>query len=281
MSNLFIRNIQLSEMNFPIQLNSLEDRNPGLFDAEYFYRTDPGGFFAAFLDEKPAGCISAVSYGKNYGFIGMHIVLKEFALSPVRDELLKAAMKKLEGRNIGINCLPSQKEYYESFGFKFAHRIYTFEGLSHRNFNVPYDVVSPYLFPFPLLHQFDKKCFPYDRKAFIQFWLSQPKSLIQAVVNDNKYSGYGLFRPCETGYSISPLFSDDCVTAEKILSSLIYYMEPDQPFYMDIPEPNDNALGLADRMEMKKAGESLRMYSISEPDIQLNNIYSFTSSVLG
>ncbi len=49
-------------MDFAIQLAAKEGWNPGLHDAECFYRTDPDGFFIGLLDEnQPVGCISAVS----------------------------------------------------------------------------------------------------------------------------------------------------------------------------------------------------------------------------
>ena len=41
-----------NEMDFAIQLAAKEGWNPGLHDAECFYRTDPDGFFIGLLDEK-------------------------------------------------------------------------------------------------------------------------------------------------------------------------------------------------------------------------------------
>jgi len=49
-----------SDVDFAIELAAKEGWNPGLHDAEYFYRTDPGGFFIGFSGNNPVGCISAV-----------------------------------------------------------------------------------------------------------------------------------------------------------------------------------------------------------------------------
>lgn len=281
MSSLFIRNLQLSEMHFPIQLASIENWNPGLYDSDYFFQTDPNGFFIAFFEEQPAGCISAVNYGEEFGFIGLHIIKPEFRCKGIGKVLLTTAIQKLGDRNIGLNCLPDQREYYEKAGFTFAHKILTYMGISSRNFPVSQNISNPYMFSFERLNEFNKKFSPGDRRSFIQFWLNQPKSLLLSIVDENKYCGYGLFRPCQTGYNISPLYCNNYETAQQLLSALIAHMSSDQPFYMNIPKCNTDALKLVEQMEMKIVKETFRMYSRKEPEIQLNNIYSFTSSVLG
>jgi hypothetical protein len=78
-----IRRMKRNELDFAIQLAAKEGWNPGLHDAECFYRTDPNGFFIGLLDEnQPVGCISAVSYNGTFGFIGLYIVAAEHRGTP-------------------------------------------------------------------------------------------------------------------------------------------------------------------------------------------------------
>ncbi len=54
-----------------------EGWNPELHDAESFWVTDPAGFFMGFLNDEPVSSISAVRYGKGFGFIGFFMVKPE------------------------------------------------------------------------------------------------------------------------------------------------------------------------------------------------------------
>jgi len=63
-----------SDLDLAISWAAKEGWNPGLYDRDIFYNTDPHGFFMGFLNGKPISCISAVSYGKDFGFIGFYIV---------------------------------------------------------------------------------------------------------------------------------------------------------------------------------------------------------------
>lgn len=61
-----------------IDWSAKEGWNPGLYDADVFYKTDPKGFFLGFLDGKPIASISAVAYDDKFGFLGFYIVKPEY-----------------------------------------------------------------------------------------------------------------------------------------------------------------------------------------------------------
>src|SRR3954470_5135691 len=73
-----IRSMRRKDLAFAIDLAATEGWNPGLHDAECFYAADAGGFFIGQRAGEPVGCISAVSYGGRYGFIGLYIVRPQF-----------------------------------------------------------------------------------------------------------------------------------------------------------------------------------------------------------
>jgi ribosomal protein S18 acetylase RimI-like enzyme len=104
MSNEFqIRTMSRNELDFAIKLATDEGWNPGLYDADPFYNSDPNGFQIGYLKDKPVGCISAVSYEKKFGFIGFYIIIPEYRGKGCGIQLWNAAMERLRGHNIGLD----------------------------------------------------------------------------------------------------------------------------------------------------------------------------------
>ena len=145
----------------------------------------------------------------------------------------------------------------------------------------PENIVSPLMLEFDEFYEYYRKVFPYERKAFTSYWINQPKSLLLSKYEDNEYKGVGLFKPCRKGYKLSPLISDDPQSAEEILIALASHFESGTPFYLNIPEPNKDAVALAEKLNLKKVDERIRMYTQKEHDILLKNTYSFTSLEIG
>src|SRR5690606_19494823 len=88
-----IRCLQSDEMDFVMGLAAAEGWNPGLSDGVLFHRADPSGFFILESDGAMAGCISAVAYDDDYGFIGLYIVRPEFRGQGLGMHLWRHAME--------------------------------------------------------------------------------------------------------------------------------------------------------------------------------------------
>jgi hypothetical protein len=71
LDRLRIRRMTGDEVEFAIDLAAEGGWNPGIHDGECFYVADPNGFFVGELDGELVGCLSAVSYGDSFGFIGL------------------------------------------------------------------------------------------------------------------------------------------------------------------------------------------------------------------
>ena len=72
---------------------------------------EPGGFLIGELRDEPVGCISAVSYGGRYGFIGLYIVRPEYRGRGYGLRLWQAAMARLEGHNVGLDGVVAQQAF--------------------------------------------------------------------------------------------------------------------------------------------------------------------------
>lgn len=279
--NIVIKNSTLSEMPHLCKLAEIDGRNPGINDSDLFYRFDPDGFFIAVNQHEIVGSVSAVSYGDNFGFIGLHFVLPQFQNTAVADKLLEVALNKLGNRNVGINCTASQIEYYTNHGFTPYHEIFTYEGITDGVMPSMDDIVSPFSYSFDHLGGFDKKFFPYDRKKLLMIWFNQPQSLLLGKYKDNKYCAYGLYTSSANGFKISSLIANTPQNAQHLLSSLLGHLGKGSHYFIDLPKDNPDAINLAEKMKMKKIKETIRMYSKVNPNISIQNIYSFTNNELG
>ena len=120
-----------TEVDFAVDLALKEGWNPGLDDAGCFYQTDPEGFLIGILDNRPIGCISAVSYGHRFGFIGFYIVIPELRGKGYGIRLWQAAVQRLAGQNSGLDGVIDQESNYIKSGFERAYRHLRFEIILH------------------------------------------------------------------------------------------------------------------------------------------------------
>lgn len=160
------------------------------------------------------------------------------------------------------------------------------------------------------LLSYDKKFFLYDRHNFLKAWIDSPTHHALGFISNGSLQGYGVIRKCFKGYKIGPLFADDTEIAETLFHALIFSAlnstphkeEPvsavkslskegttsvyescssDNFIYLDIPLPNNNALNLVKKLQMKSVFETVRMYTSTIPNLPLNNIFGITSFELG
>src|SRR5260221_1744673 len=124
---LTIATMTRAEVDFAVGLAASEGWNPGLHDATPFHATDPEGFLVGRVDGEPIGCISAVSYGGTFGFIGFYIVVPRERGKGHGFALWRAAMARLARHNIGLDGVLAQQANYRRSGFRLAYSNIRFE----------------------------------------------------------------------------------------------------------------------------------------------------------
>ena len=276
-----IRKMARHDLDTVIEWAAAEGWNPGLHDRDAFFDTDPEGYFMAWDGKKPAGAISAVSYGKNFGFIGFFIVRPEYRGHRLGLELAKVARVYLDGHNIGIDGVEKKVRNYETHGFKLAWNNERYEGIS-RKAVFPSGIVPLAELPFKEILNFDSRFFPVPREKFLKKWLAMPESFAFASPGTKtEIDAYGFARKCRTGYKIGPLFAESPELAGKILSALCSALPTGTPFYLDVPTINKNAVKLAQDNNMKAVFRTARMYLFEAPKLPLESIFGITSFELG
>ncbi|MEH2375247.1 GNAT family N-acetyltransferase [Nostoc sp.] len=127
--NFIVRPMNRSEMDLAITWAATEGWNPGSYDAQSFYQTDENGFFLGELNGESVGCISAVTYDQDFGFLGFYIVKPQFRGQGLGMKIWKTGMDYLgAARNIGLDGVVAQQDNYKKSGFQIAYNHIRYEG---------------------------------------------------------------------------------------------------------------------------------------------------------
>lgn len=282
MSNYIVRPMQPDQARLAIEWAAVEGWNPGLHDAELFFETDPAGFFIGLLDGEPIATLSGVAYDGTYGFLGLYIVKPEHRGKGYGLRIWEQAVAYLGGRNVGLDGVLAQQANYERSGFTLAYRNVRYEGRRPEAAPVPHpDIVPLADIPFADVLRYDTACFPVERRDFLGRWIRQPDSVALALRRGDALAGFGVLRKCRSGYKVGPLLADDIEAADVLLIALSAAIEADASLYLDVPEPNADAVRLAERYGMTPSFETVRMYTRGEPEVRLDRIFGVTTFELG
>jgi len=275
-----IRAMSRSELELAIGWARDEGWNPGLHDATPFHAADPEGFLVGVLEGRPISSISVVRYGQTFGFLGFYIVIPEHRGRGYGYRLWQAGMARVAGRLVGLDGVPDQQDNYRRSGFELAYRNVRYGGTAPALPARPGGLRDARTVPFEQLLGFDARLFPAPRPGFLAAWISLPDSCALAVMEDGDLRGFGVRRRCGNGHKIGPLYATSRAIAERLLDGLCEGIAREQIF-LDVPEPNAEAVALAEGRELAPAFETARMYTGPAPAIDLSQLYGVTSFELG
>ena len=182
---------------------------------------------------------------------------------------------------IGIDGVVAQQENYRKAGFALVHRNIRYEGVgSGEPVTLP-EVVPLSEISFAEISAHDRRFFPERRDVFLKSCISRPKTVALGIGRKGNLAGYGVLRPCRSGYKIGPLFAPDAGSAETLLISFLGHARKGSSVFLDVPEINPSAVALAESHGMKIVFETARMYNHKPPDLPLNKIFGITTFELG
>lgn len=278
---MIISELTRQQMQIPVSWAAAEGWNPGLSDAECFFRTDPHGFIGGSLDGETIATISAVRYAQAFGFIGFYIVKSEFRGRGFGRQIWDFAMKRLQVPCVGLDGVVEQQDFYCKSGFVLAHRNIRYQGSADRQANLCTEIKRYQPKYFECLMAYDAIHFGFPRKSFLKSWLSQVNHTAIILHSANAIKGYGVIRKCLEGYKIGPLFADDYHSAKEIMQALLNSIPSGESFFLDIPEPNLFAQDLVEQYQMDKVFETARMYLGTAFSLPINQIFGISSFELG
>lgn len=276
-----IRSMTVEEVSLAVAWAAAEGWNPGLNDGACYRAADGDGFLVGLLDGAPIATISAMLYGATFGFLGFYIVRPDRRGQGYGIRIWDAAMRRLKGRNIGLDGVVTQQDNYRKSGFRLAHNNIRFEGSGGGDGNASDGVVSLSRKHFDAIARYSLPFFPEPRPGFLGAWIDQAGARTLGVLRDDNLAGYGVIRPCLNGHKIGPLFADTPDTAETLFRALKGKAPVDAPVFLDVPETNPAAVALAERHAMERIFETARMYTGPTPDIRIERTFGITSFEIG
>jgi ribosomal protein S18 acetylase RimI-like enzyme len=276
-----IRAMSADDLALALDWAAREGWNPGLHDAVPFHATDPEGFLLGTLDGEPVAVVSAVRYGTDFAFLGFYIVAPEQRGRGFGWAVWQAALAHMRGRTVGLDGVVAQQDNYRRSGFVLAHRNMRYEGVVAHAAIVSSQLVALGAVPEAQLFAYDRLCFPAPRAAFLRAWITAPASVALGALQDGQLAGYGVARPCRSGWKIGPLFADTPALAGALLDGLLARLPVGVPFFLDIPGSNPAAAALVQGRGMRLVFETARLYLGPAPALDPTRIFGITSFELG
>lgn len=282
--NIQIRNLKLEEFRTLVDWARLEGWNPGHFDAEIFYATDPDGFLGYFINEELIGGGSIVSYDGQFGFMGFFIVQPAYRYKGIGTELWLERRNRLlarlqPGASIGMDGVVTMQPFYQKGGFEIAFRDERYE-LKGRTCLIHPNVSKIDTDDSESILQYDEQCFGFPRRKFMLHWLEQPGLISFKWEANGQLKGFALLRKAYSGYKICPLFAENALVAEALLQACLNVIENDV-LYIDIPVSNPAAVELVNKYAGSYVFECARMYYGKAPELPIHKIFGLTSFELG
>lgn len=258
-----------------------EGWNPGASDMECFARVDPEGFFAGRQGGEMIASISVVNYDSDFAFLGFYMVHPDWRGMGHGLRLWQAALEHAGERVVGLDGVVTQQANYQRAGFDLAYRNIRFGGAAGPMAPVEGVKLRPVTAPFEALERMDARVFPARRSGFWEGWLAAPGHRSVAAWDGETLVGFGTLRACREGYKIGPLVARDLRAARAVLGDLIGGLPQGTQVFLDVPEPNVEAVLMARQLGLRPVFETARMYRGPVPKVDLTRVFGVTTFELG
>ncbi|MFD5732808.1 GNAT family N-acetyltransferase [Streptomyces sioyaensis] len=258
-----------------------EEWNPGRGDTACFHPIDPAGFFVGRRAGRTVSAVSVVNYSDAYAFLGYYLVHPDHRGQGLGLATWRAAVPHAGARTVGLDAVPAQQHTYERAGFTPAYETVRYGGRPTGPGTPPLEAVPVTGAHLDAVADYDRRCFPADRRGFVTRWLSAPGHTARVFLRDGAVAGYGVIRPARTGHRIGPLFADTTEVAEALFDALAATVGPAAEVFLDIPGPRHAAHTLATARGLTPQSHTVRMYTGPLPPADQERTFAVTSLELG
>jgi len=282
-----ISRIQEPELAKLIDMAAAEGWNPGIHDAQTFFRVDPEGFMGVHEAGALIGGGAIVRHNDQFGFMGLFLMASEFRGKGIGRKLWYARRDRLLERlganaGIGMDGVSAMVGFYNEGGFEPQYVSSRFQATPKTLAEeVDPNLTSVLESDFEAIRELDPRCFPGERQTYLSAWLQQNGAHQLCYRHRNgSLAGFGTMRPCIEGWKVGPLFADKPEVARTLLNAFIA-TAAGAPLYIDVPSCNPVAIQLCQSFDMQPVFECTRMYFGKRPTYDSSLIYGLTSFELG
>jgi GNAT superfamily N-acetyltransferase len=210
--------LEPSDLDAAAGLSAAEGWNQTATDWTRLIRLEPSGCFAARVGADLVGAVTAVSYGRALGWIGMMVVRPDSRRQGIGARLMRLALEYLEGLGItrvGLDATPAGRPLYESLGFTAEAEFERWQGIAVRG-------NGPATNPVPnesrqMMARLDFDAYGVDRSPLLE-------SLVADGVGDPlvlESMGYALARRGRTAAYIGPVIATTPAVAGNLLAGML------------------------------------------------------------
>jgi GNAT superfamily N-acetyltransferase len=255
--------------------------NPGIQDGDCLLAVDPDGMFMAEQNGVPVGCATSIAYDPTFGFVGALVVDPALrGKGPgVTLQLHRHITDYMGARNVGLDTMPTTRDFFARTGNIQAYRHLRFEGRISGS-GLSDSIVPLSEIPFEEICAYDAACFPVRREHFLRLWLDAYGAGGFAGLRQGRLAGFGFVRQALRGFRIGPLLADDAGVAEELLHAM-GSISGQASVALDVPEINASAVALAKRWGLVYSFDTVRMYSRFVPELPLERVFGIASYEFG
>jgi len=255
---LQIRSMRATDFRAILRLTDQEHWGFGTRDLRRMLRLAPKGCLVAAEHGRPIGLTTAITYGKNLGWIGNVLVQRRHRGAGVGTKLVESAVGHLrrEVRSIGLNSYPEEKSMYERLNF---NAIESFVRLSTSR-PIGKKTSEKRDAPFSQILELDRRLSGVDRSRLLRVLHSEFRRNWAWILNGSRVSGYSLVKEYRDSSEIGPIVCEEMSlsTVSTLLQSSMV-LAGRQPLELSVPESNRTALEAASLLGFRVEREGLVM----------------------
>jgi GNAT superfamily N-acetyltransferase len=277
-----IRALEESELATLLEWAAQEGWNPG-DERDAFWATDPQAYLGMHDDGELVAGLAIVDYGGRLGNMGLFIVRPDHRGRGLgrrlwyegRDRLLE----RLDpGAPIAIDAVKAMEDFYADSGFRTVHDQHRMLVRSRRE-ECP-SAVRRIRGPLGSVPDLDTRCFGAPRPLFLAAWLGQADHMAFAHVEE-RLRGFGVLRPCRTGYKVGPLFADSADVADGLFRAMAAEVPMGSEIFVDVPGVNVAGMDWVAGRGGTEVFTCARMYYGAPPTVDWSSVYGVTTLELG
>jgi GNAT superfamily N-acetyltransferase len=260
-----LRLMTASDIGAAEQIRSLIGWNQVAEDWQRLLELDPGGCFVVEQQGEPVGTVTTTAYDTALGWIGMLLVHPGRRRQGIGTLLLHHAIHSLQQRGvrcIGLDATPAGEILYARDGFQAVWPLARWEAISapllpaiDASITIRSGIAAE---AWAQVIALDAESFGLNRPDLLRSLARQ--SALTAVAYDphGQVTAFGMLRRGSHAMLLGPLVATTPQGAANLLANLCGAF-PGQPFFWDIPEPNQSARHLAESIGFRRQRPLTRM----------------------
>lgn len=246
-----------SDLDFAHDLSRLAAWNQTRRDWERFLSLAPEGCFLAEFSGEAAGTATTTTYGGTLAWIGMVLVHPDFRRRGVGTELLRRSIAHLrEEKHVGcvrLDATPAGRPLYEGLGFQAEWGLRRWVRESETE-AATFPLTTQCLALGETLLSLDRQTFGADRSDLLRSLAAGSADAL-----DLPDGSFGLRREGERAHYLGPITAASTASGLSIAEQLAERCPRNRPLYWDLPDPNEAAKALAEKLGFQPVRELTRM----------------------